>query len=150
MAPVSTAPQDNQPETYLQAELCATEAWTLMAQAEDKLRYFRSRSSMASGMTDDELNPSARPKLDQPWKFEDQYSELVNVLSWLNAVVWYLDQCLVPEHRRVGYARTYLLRLVQTWLDAKFSSGNPSWDRFTSAIVARYLPDHHLTMIYRL
>eukprot|EP00960_Hanusia_phi_P009357 271094-Hanusia_phi.AAC.1 len=66
---------------------------------------------MASGMTDYELDSSARPKLDRPWKFEGQYNELVNVLSWLKAVVRYLDQCSVPEHRRVGYARTYLSRL---------------------------------------
>eukprot|EP00961_Rhodomonas_salina_P285044 3851789-Rhodomonas_salina.1 len=70
MAPVSTAPQDSLLEIDLQAELSATEA--LMAQAEDKLRYLRHRSSIASGMTDDELHStsSARPKLDRPWKFE--------------------------------------------------------------------------------
>eukprot|EP00961_Rhodomonas_salina_P219781 2970773-Rhodomonas_salina.1 len=68
MAPASTAPQDCWLEADLQAELCASEA--RMAQAEDELRYFCSRSSMASGMTDNELNSSARPKLDRPWKFE--------------------------------------------------------------------------------
>eukprot|EP00961_Rhodomonas_salina_P148301 1996368-Rhodomonas_salina.1 len=68
MAPASTAPQDSQLETDLQAELRATEAQ--MAQAEDELRYFHCRSSMASGMTYDELNSSARPMLDRPWKFE--------------------------------------------------------------------------------
>eukprot|EP00961_Rhodomonas_salina_P285043 3851788-Rhodomonas_salina.1 len=68
MAPVSTAPQDSLLETDLRAELRATEAQ--MAQAEDELRYFHHRSSMARGMTNDELNPSARPKLDRPWKFE--------------------------------------------------------------------------------
>eukprot|EP00961_Rhodomonas_salina_P259119 3500939-Rhodomonas_salina.1 len=68
MAPVSTAPQDSLLETDLRAELHATEA--RMVQAEDELRYFSSRSSIASGITDDEFNSSARPKLDRPWKFE--------------------------------------------------------------------------------
>eukprot|EP00961_Rhodomonas_salina_P084559 1135948-Rhodomonas_salina.2 len=74
MAPVSTAPQDSRLETYLLAELSGVEA--RMAQAEDKLRYFSIRSSMASGISDDELNSSARPKLDRPWtrKFEGQYT----------------------------------------------------------------------------
>ena len=141
MAPASTTPRDSRLETDLQAELRASEA--RMAQAEDELRYFRRRSSMASGMTSDEFNSSARPKLERPWKFEGHYSELVNVLTWLKAVGQYLNQCSVPEHRKVGYARTYLSRLVQTWLDARFPTGDPSWDRFTSAIIARYLPDDH-------
>eukprot|EP00961_Rhodomonas_salina_P219782 2970778-Rhodomonas_salina.1 len=68
MAPASTAPQDSLLETDLRTELCAIEA--RMAQAEDELRYFLCKSSMASGMTYNELNSSARPKLDRPWKFE--------------------------------------------------------------------------------
>eukprot|EP00961_Rhodomonas_salina_P185060 2498975-Rhodomonas_salina.1 len=62
-----------------------------------------------------EYDSGSRPTLEKPWTFEGQYSELVNVLNWLTAVVQYVDQCSVSENRRVGYVCTYLSNLIQAW-----------------------------------
>eukprot|EP00961_Rhodomonas_salina_P188615 2545171-Rhodomonas_salina.1 len=68
--------------------------------AED-FRGYRRRSSMASTGTDQEYCSGSRPKLQKPWNFEGQYSELVNMLNWITSVNRYLEQCSVSEHKKV-------------------------------------------------
>eukprot|EP00960_Hanusia_phi_P019250 568187-Hanusia_phi.AAC.1 len=47
-----------------------------LPEVEEDFRGYRRRSSMASTGTDQEYYSGSRPKLEKPWTFEGNYSEL--------------------------------------------------------------------------
>eukprot|EP00961_Rhodomonas_salina_P272472 3681968-Rhodomonas_salina.3 len=61
------------------------------SQLQEDARGYLCSLLMASEGTDSKYYSGSRPKLERPWTFEGQYSELVNVLKWLAAVTCYLD-----------------------------------------------------------
>ena len=100
-----------------------------------------SRYSMDSYTGND--SSTSRPKLEKPATFDGSYTELYNILNWLYGVERYLKQCRANELDFPGYARTYMDKSVQAWMDANFPRDLPTWETLKTKLIKRYLPTDH-------
>ena len=78
---------------------------TLQDERRRRSRALEARQS--TGSSEFGLTTYARPKLATPWTFKGSYSELLNVLNWINTVTRYLDQCRADPEDWSGISRTY-------------------------------------------
>ena len=115
---------------------------TLQDERRRRSRALEARQS--TGSSEFGLTTYARPKLATPWTFKGSYSELLNVLNWINTVARYLDQCRADPEDWSGIARTYMHSTVQAWMDVAFPDTlAPPWDELVTELRDRYLPPDH-------
>lgn len=102
------------------------------------------RTSTSSRFTEGgEESHKARAKLQRPNIFDGRYSEEWCLLNWCAELLRYMEQCGVRDVDIPDYARTYMSKLVQAWVDATFFRQRPTWTQLEVSMKERYLPPDH-------
>lgn len=106
-------------------------------------RGSRGRRTTMGSETEEDYGPSSRPKLERPPMFNGEYAEEYNVLNWLAQVERYLTQTKVKLMDWSDYARSYMGKHAQAWMDAEFALTSPPWTTLSPALKDRFLPPDH-------
>ena len=101
------------------------------------------RFSMLSSSSEDGREDHAKAKLQRPSIFDGGYKEEWCLLNWIKEIERYFKQCRVAHDLYPDYARTYMAKLVQAWLDAQFPKDSPAWSDMTDMMKIRFMPPDH-------
>ncbi len=107
------------------------------------VRRSRMSSTSTYSMTGDDSVSSTKPKLQTPAIFNGEYTEEYCALNWLAQCERYLGQCKVNHAAWADYARSYMGKVAQAWMDAEFGITSPVWDTLSVSMKIRFVPPDH-------